>query len=465
MHINADRYLQQRRLAAATHTATEMSADPTLPPAPAVLLVGKCLKRETGNATTLARLGRAARSGGWEVVTRDPDSIPHTDALSALTKTHNIVTVLGLHAYRSSHVLLACQELGVPYVTVFGGTDVNECVRDAVQREVMGRVVAGAKSLVAFHDSMRDAALQVWPSLPPDKTWIMPQAVQVDPDLDFDVLSYLHAREVAHEDDIRAHGSDHDATSSHHESTQPAERNEITEAGERGVSEKVRTTENVPPREDNGVTARNENTTTSTNGIPCKPQREGLCGPVELPALFQPLVLMVAGLRPVKDVLYLTEAWNEWQQARGGHGRFLILGPSMDPQYAAHVRDQVTRLSGVRVCSSLPPRECQAVIRNATVLVNSSRSESMASSILEAMALGTPVIARDIHGNTALVQHGHTGLVYSSPNDFIRELECLLQDSELKGRLTKAAKERVTCYHSLQQEKELLLKILKQAVQ
>ncbi|XP_063864728.1 glycosyltransferase 1 domain-containing protein 1-like isoform X1 [Scylla paramamosain] len=446
-----------------------MAADRTLPPTPAVLLVGKCLKRETGNATTLARLGsgrlaawlrtpsvhrRAVRSGGWEAVTQDPDNIPHTDALRALIKQHNIVTVLGLHAYRTSHVLLACQKLGVPYVTVFGGTDVNECVRDAVKREVMGRVVAGAKSLVAFHDSMRDAALQVWPSLPPGKTWIMPQAVAVDPDLDFDVLSYMNAREAAHVDN-RVHGSDHDTTTSHREnqggemSVQSAGRNKSTGGEECGASEKIRTTENVPPREDNGVTSRNENMNTRINGIPCKPQRERLSGPVELPALFQPLVLMVAGLRPVKDVLYLTEAWSEWQRARGGHGRFLIVGPSIDPQYADHVHAQVSRLSGVRVCPSLPPQECQAVIRRATVLVNSSRSESMASSILEAMALGTPVIARDIHGNTALVKHGHTGLVYSSPNDFIRELECLLQDSGLRDRLTKAAEERVTCCHSL----------------
>ena len=59
---------------------------------------------------------------------------------------------------------LTLQELGVPYVTVFGGTDVNECVRDTVKREVMERVVFGAKSLVAFQDSMRDTVLQVWVS-------------------------------------------------------------------------------------------------------------------------------------------------------------------------------------------------------------------------------------------------------------------------------------------------------------
>lgn len=42
----------------------------------------------------------------------------------------------------------------------------------------------------------------------------------------------------------------------------------------------------------------------------------------------------------------------------------------------------------MRVCPTLAPAECQALMSSATVLVNSSRSESMSSAILEAMALG-----------------------------------------------------------------------------
>ena len=153
------------------------------------------------------------------------------------------------------------------------------------------------------------------PSLPPDKIWIIPQAVAVDPNLDFDVLSYLNAKDTAHLDN-RAHGSNHDTTTLHHEnhggeeSIQSAGKNESTRLEECGALGRVCTTENVPPRQGNGVTARNESTNTRTNGIPCKPQREGLSGPVELPALFQPLVLMVAGLRPVK--VSSVGVRNEW---------------------------------------------------------------------------------------------------------------------------------------------------------
>lgn len=47
---------------------------------------------------------------------------------------------------------------------MFGGTDVNECVKEAAKKEVMWRVVAGARSLVAFTAATRDTVLQIWVS-------------------------------------------------------------------------------------------------------------------------------------------------------------------------------------------------------------------------------------------------------------------------------------------------------------
>lgn len=56
------------------------------------------------------------------------------------------------------------QELGVPYVVMFGGTDVNECVKEPAKKDVMSLVVAGARSLVAFQTATRDTVLQIWVS-------------------------------------------------------------------------------------------------------------------------------------------------------------------------------------------------------------------------------------------------------------------------------------------------------------
>lgn len=133
----------------------------------------------------------------------------------------------------------------------------------------------------------------------------MPQAVEVNPEPDFDVLSYLEAIESAHVHS-RTHDVDHETSNSHSENQNAEKIVQTPEKYERMVSdgrtliENVCPKENVPPQEDNGVTAQNGTMKTLGNGIPCKPQREGLSETLELPTLFQPLVLLVAGLRPVK---------------------------------------------------------------------------------------------------------------------------------------------------------------------
>lgn len=436
----------------------------------AVLLVGKCVLRETGNATTLDRLGRTVNDAGWECVMRDPDSLADCSSLPALVKQHNIVVALGIHAYRSAPVLLACQELGVPYVVMFGGTDVNECVKEAAKKDVMSLVVAGARSLVAFQTATRDTVLQIWPSLNRDKIWVLPQAVQVNPDPDFDVLSYLESVEAAHVATTTSRGeqetrktsvSDRDAEME----SGPVERKEKTVTEGNRINKNSSLRENGMSRESKGVSAQNICSETLINDISQNQQHKKLPGTLEpLPDVFNPLVLLVAGLRPVKDVLYLAEAWSEWQKARRGRGRFLIIGPTLDPQYTVHVHAQVHRLSGVRVCPTLAPSECQALMSSATVLVNSSRSESMSSAILEAMALGTPVLAKDIPGNASLITHGQTGLLYASPDAFLQGLNSLLQDSQLQKGLVTAARDHVARFHSLQQEKKLLQCILQQAM-
>jgi glycosyltransferase involved in cell wall biosynthesis len=45
-------------------------------------------------------------------------------------------------------------------------------------------------------------------------------------------------------------------------------------------------------------------------------------------------------------------------------------------------------------------------------------SEGMSLALLEAMSLGAIVIARRIPGNAALISHGTTGFLFSTPAEF-----------------------------------------------
>ena len=61
-----------------------------------------------------------------------------------------------------------------------------------------------------------------------------------------------------------------------------------------------------------------------------------------------------------------------------------------------------------------------AAMRDADVILNNSHSEGLANSLLEAITLGVPVLARNIPGNAAVIEHGKNGLLYDNEKDFVR---------------------------------------------
>ena len=62
----------------------------------------------------------------------------------------------------------------------------------------------------------------------------------------------------------------------------------------------------------------------------------------------------------------------------------------------------------------MPQPRLHALMTAAVCLINSSQSEGQPLSIMEAMALGCPVVARNIPGNRDLIDHGETGLIFDT---------------------------------------------------
>ena len=63
-----------------------------------------------------------------------------------------------------------------------------------------------------------------------------------------------------------------------------------------------------------------------------------------------------------------------------------------------------------------PKENALEFIYGADVLVLPSRAEAMPRVILEAMALGVPVIGSDIGGHRELIEHNNTGLLFDPDN-------------------------------------------------
>ncbi|KAF7669165.1 hypothetical protein LDENG_00236090 [Lucifuga dentata] len=163
--------------------------------------------------------------------------------------------------------------------------------------------------------------------------------------------------------------------------------------------------------------------------------------------------LLVCGLRRVKDPLYLVEAFSEWHR-ENPLNVLVIIGPKIDPVLTMEVEAVSKRTAGVFLAQERSQQELHAAMKSCFAVVNCSVSEGMSAAILEAMDLGVPVVARNIPGNAAVVQHEVTGLLYSSPQEFVHQSERLLSDHELRKSVVRNGKCYVEEHHSLKQEKE-----------
>uniref|UniRef100_A0A8D2ZPD6 Glycosyltransferase 1 domain containing 1 n=1 Tax=Scophthalmus maximus TaxID=52904 RepID=A0A8D2ZPD6_SCOMX len=163
--------------------------------------------------------------------------------------------------------------------------------------------------------------------------------------------------------------------------------------------------------------------------------------------------LLVCGLRKVKDPLFLVEVFSEWH-CENLLNVLIIIGPKIDPVFTVEVEAVVKRTAGVFLAQERSQQELHAAMKRCFAMVNSSISEGMSAAILEAMDLGVPVVARDIPGNSSVVQHDVTGLLYSTPQEFVHQSQRLLSDHELRGRVVHNGKLYVEEHHSLKRERE-----------
>jgi len=85
-------------------------------------------------------------------------------------------------------------------------------------------------------------------------------------------------------------------------------------------------------------------------------------------------------------------------------------------------------------------------IARSDLLVLPSFMEGLPIVLMEAMAIGVPVVASGVAGIPELVEDGVTGLLFEPSNwsDFRAQIERLMSDEELRTKVTKAGREKVS---------------------
>nr|XP_015221927.1 PREDICTED: glycosyltransferase 1 domain-containing protein 1 isoform X2 [Lepisosteus oculatus] len=355
------------------------------------LLFLACLSKNTGNCTTAERIREHIESVGHTCVLQDTADLKSSEKVAHLIAEEPFFqAALAIHLYKGD-----CQ---APFGVVFGGTDINEDVKDETKRAVMGKVLKKARNgsgsftrmmsrkssgsrrhwfAVAFTEKLKEEAETYWPSQG-IKICVQPQGIETKATENFNWDGFLRST---------------------------------------GVN----------------------------------------CENVEDLHVF----LLVCGLRRVKDPLYLVDVFSEWHQ-EDPSVILIIIGPEIDPLFTEEVEVNVKRAKGVFLAAERRQQDLHAAMRRSVAVVNSSVSEGMSAAILEAMDLEVPVVARNIPGNAAVIKHEETGLLFSNPQEFVDLSRKLLAEPSLRERLVSKAKKYVKEHHCKAKEKDTYRRLIEQ---
>lgn len=176
-----------------------------------------------------------------------------------------------------------------------------------------------------------------------------------------------------------------------------------------------------------------------------------------LKALFSPspevLFFLPAGIRPVKNILGCLTAFATAVRLRPKL-RLVLAGPVLDSDYALKVTTQLAHLSlVVRWITCIPPAQMKSAYASCDVVLNTSISEGLSNSVLEALESGKPVLASDIPGNRGALQNSVTGQTAGWLFDLTNELD--LADKMVQ--LADAADQRARLAHEARELGRFLL--------
>jgi glycosyltransferase involved in cell wall biosynthesis len=166
--------------------------------------------------------------------------------------------------------------------------------------------------------------------------------------------------------------------------------------------------------------------------------------PEAVGGLPRPLIISVGRLVPWKGFLGLIDAVATLRQG-GIKASLAIIGSGpLEGEIKNYARQELgTR--GVLFTGSLPHGQVLSALKNADAFVLNSSYEGLSHVLIEALALGAPIIATRVGGNGEVIADGVNGILISTgdSDELARALKRILEDKALSSRLSSEAKKSV----------------------
>ncbi len=172
-----------------------------------------------------------------------------------------------------------------------------------------------------------------------------------------------------------------------------------------------------------------------------------------------PIIGTVANLCPGKGFEFLLDAASEIKR-RFPETKFILVGAPLANRVAYRERllDQVRRLNLDDSVIFLGRRDdVPQVLAAMTVYVHASEAEAAPMSVLEACAIGLPVVATDVGGTRDFIEHGKTGLLVptKSPSSIVAAVGRLLESPDEARNMgvagTRRIRERFSLEHCVEE--------------
>ena len=176
-------------------------------------------------------------------------------------------------------------------------------------------------------------------------------------------------------------------------------------------------------------------------------------------------ILNVARLAPVKGQLDLLAAVAELRR-RGIETTLVIVGHGpMRETLEAEVRRRGLE-DAVTIVGSVPPDQIHGYYEEADVFCLPSFAEGVPNVLMEAMAMGLPVVTTRLMGIPELVEDGVCGLLVAParPDQLADALQRLAEEPDLRARLARAGREQVVAHYDIARTAREMRDLIAQAI-
>ncbi|MDA0375918.1 MAG: glycosyltransferase family 4 protein [bacterium] len=169
------------------------------------------------------------------------------------------------------------------------------------------------------------------------------------------------------------------------------------------------------------------------------------------------ILFLPSGIRDVKDPLFAIPVIQKWHQI-DPHIHLVIAGNPLDKRLTEKLEHLIRQEGGIHYLGALSREDTHAAMEQSNIVLNTSLSEGLSNAILEAMMLGTPVLARNVSGNSSLIHHQNNGFLFTNKEDLQKWAQWILTH-DTTAIQTNARNEILTTY-SLETERNAYQNIL-----